>query len=241
MYLEKYFCWPLKTLTNLIFVCGLLECKCLENSIYYSYDEIDEKTALTIPTDILTDSMITAIKNDFLKGILKSLKEGNFKEDNTTGYKLIKLAIQEPQNNIPILQYLLTHGSININTTNTWGTTILAEAVQTNLYKPEIVKFLLQQGAIVNQLTDKWHNTPIFYAICSNNLTGLKLLVEAGGDINAVCDQYGNRPLHLAADKNNLDIVIYLLQKGADKYLLNSNGEFPYQYTVSIEIKNLLT
>lgn len=240
MYLEKYFCWPLKILRHLIFVCGLLGCKCLENSNYYRHDEIDEKTVLPISTDILTDSMITAIKNDFLKVILKSLKRENFKEDNTTGYKLIKLAIQEPQNNIPILQYLLTHTRININTTNAWGTTILAEAVQTNLYKPEIVKFLLQQGAIINQLTDKWHNTPIFYAICSTNLASLKLLVEAGGDINAVCDQYGNRPLHIAADKNNLDIVNYLLQKGANKYLLNSNGEFPYQYTVSNEIKHLL-
>ena len=236
-----------------LFIISLSRCECLNNptsttnpTTELSHDEQGDLPPSSEDVS-LDDNIIVNIKNSLLKDTINALKLGNKKnlqKDNDTTAQILKLAVKESQNNIPILKYLLQYGKIDINTPNSYGHTVLTEAVYSDRYKPEVVQFLLAQHANPNGPAKELHKgpltTPIYVAIASSNLDGLKLLVEAGADCNIPCDQHGNRPLHIAATTGRLDIVKYLLQKGAKRGLLNNEGELPYQLTTNEAIKQLL-
>jgi ankyrin repeat protein len=201
-----------------------------------------KKDTPTSGNDELADKIIEDVTDPFLKDTLKSLKAGNkesLQKDNNTTFSLLESAVKEPQNNVPILAYLVGRGNVNVDTPIEYGATVLTSAVQASIYKPEVVKFLLAHHANPN-VADQYGRTPLDTAIYTKNLGATKLLIEAGVDCNAVCGEDGYRPLHQAGAKQDIEIVKYLLSKGANKNLLNYKGKRPYDCAYGANVKELL-
>lgn len=75
--------------------------------------------------------------------------------------------------------------------------------------------------SLVNQKTAEFKGyfifeaTPLFLAVETKYLDGVKLLVEKGADVNAL-DAYGSNALNMASMKNYSEIAKFLLKNGSD-------------------------
>ena len=111
----------------------------------------------------------------------------------------------------------------------------------------KICDFLLQNGADVNAQTPETLETPLHNALAKAGrpyyLYTVRLLVEKGASINAktVAGQEtqafmrdvrtkGETPLHRAAAYADLDTISFLVEHGADKEVLDANGDSPLSW-----------
>jgi ankyrin repeat protein len=207
---------------NILFINNLLgftQCICSKLSDLEPGKKTDlgKETDKTNESGKIDEAFIEKINDGYLKGVLRSLQQGNHQKLDQTDWidrTPLLLGVIEPKNNIAILKYLLKKGQGDVNAPNSYGARALHWAVERKKYKPEVVNFLLDQGAKID-IQDNYKRTPIEAAIDSDNMPGLELLVTRGADVNLVCDNLGHRPLQVAKQKNNQAMVNFLLQHKA--------------------------
>ncbi|BCS19449.1 ankyrin repeat domain-containing protein [Aspergillus puulaauensis] len=115
---------------------------------------------------------------------------------------------------IPVLEFLLDGGYININTQPN-GTSLLADAVLNE--KADVVSFLLARGADINiRLTGDSETSlsPVSYAASRDNLEILKILLSHGADIED--PEANHRPIWWAIFHRNLDMARLFIENGAN-------------------------
>jgi ankyrin repeat protein len=73
-----------------------------------------------------------------------------------------------------------------------------------------------------------YDNSPLCKAIQKGDLEAVKKFIEYGADVNEKSN--GLTPLMSAARYNKVDIIKYLLGKGADKKVIDQNGNTALRY-----------
>ena len=86
---------------------------------------------------------------------------------------------------------------------------------------------LLTHGAD-RRVRDNIGSTCLHAAAQAGEINMIQHLITTHHDINAR-NIHGATPLHSAASEKQGEALLVLLQAGADKTLLNNNGQSPYQ------------
>lgn len=89
----------------------------------------------------------------------------------------------------------------------------------------ELVEFLVEQGApLSNHSKNDYGPLPIHFACVHGHIMTVEYFVAKGVDIDAT-DMNGCSPLLVSAQYGESLCVSYLLQKGANKFLVDVNGD----------------
>ena len=104
-----------------------------------------------------------------------------------------------------------------------------------------IVKYFIEQRNVDKELPEKRTGfTPLHLVSFFGHLIIARYLVdEKHANINSLSKK-GNTPLMRAATNGKIDIVKFLLSRGADKSIVNQEGETAYSLARNDEIKTLL-
>ena len=133
--------------------------------------------------------------------------------------------MQDTENNLKIVKYLLKHNAELLNSNGTGRKSPLHFAVLYNC--PKIVQFLVKSGANLDK-KDKYWRTPLLLA-CKYGYSHIaEYLIKCGAKINK-CDNSNNSPLHYACAFGNMDCVKVLLDNGADINCLNMWKNLPIE------------
>ena len=114
---------------------------------------------------------------------------------------------------------------MDVNETNADGFTPLAMAAYNGHDK--IVELLIKNKAEVDT-PDLKGNTPLSHAASCGEASAprtVKVLLDAGAEINAVDNGEHFTALMMAAAEGNLEVVKLLLEEGADKSMVDTDGE----------------
>lgn len=142
---------------------------------------------------------------------------------------------------LEIVRILLAHHA-DCNIQNYTGRTALIWSI--SLDTVEITRLLLANNANVN-IQDFTGNTALMYKtnfIRVNNAIEIEmcnLLIDNGANVN-IRNSLGNTALINACRSGRLEIVKKLLASGADKNIVNFDGETAYMLAQNQEIRNLL-
>lgn len=139
-----------------------------------------------------------------------------------------------------ITAYLLSKGADPNTQVNENGVSVLAGLCYVN--QSECVRLLLAHGGDPNRGRGESMETPLHHALAGGaDLEVIRLLIDYGADVNAKTlpgvDSFnfygstptrGETPIHRAAAFASLEIVQLLLQAGANRAVLDINGETPH-------------
>ena len=129
---------------------------------------------------------------------------------------------------INIIQFLLSHNTINLATEDANYVTALSQSVRKN--NVDITKLLLQYGANPNQQGSYALHDPMFIAINNGNENIISLLLEYGYDCR-LCDKYLNTAAHQVLIKDptlNYHIIFQVLvNKNSNINKKNINNDTP--------------
>jgi hypothetical protein len=117
---------------------------------------------------------------------------------------------------------LCLEGGLAVDEPDPNGFTPLAMAAYNG--HDDIVKLLIKKKAKVDS-RDRLGNTPLIHAASGPYPTTVEILLDAGAEINAVDAGEHFTALMMAAAEGNIEVVKVLLAKGADKTLLDVDGE----------------
>ena len=116
------------------------------------------------------------------------------------------------------------------------------EMIYYETHKPEpnlnLVKDLITLGANLDW-QDEYGWTALHWCAYHNRPEIARMLIDAGADLN-IQDSDGFTALHRCAYWNNPEIARMLIDAGADKTIKNDEGELPYDYADTQELKKLL-
>ncbi|XP_068915738.1 uncharacterized protein [Tenebrio molitor] len=131
---------------------------------------------------------------------------------------LLHIAVRKK--NVPILEHLLSLGSLDINAFNNLGKTpLLMAAIEPN---SQILKALIEKDADLN-LGDPDGNTPLHYAAYYNFVDNCVVLLERGANVN-VQNKRGFTVLHVVCGVHTeLELVAMLMFYGADVSIPSSD------------------
>ena len=91
------------------------------------------------------------------------------------------------------------------------------------------LKDIIVSSDIDHNILDEKGNTILHLAIKHDNLKTVKVILKHAVNINVnFKNNAGNTPLHLAAMNNDLVTISLLINYHADKYVMNDQGETPY-------------
>lgn len=96
----------------------------------------------------------------------------------------------------------------------------------------EIVKALLDAGASVS-MRDDAERTALMFASTGDFLPTVELLIKAGSDVNAFDGIEHFTPLMFACGEGLYDVAVKLMEHGADKDMLDIDGESAYDFAVT--------
>ncbi len=130
--------------------------------------------------------------------------------------------------------------SAKVDMTNNLGTSPLMLASINDDTK--MLKFLLEKEANPNLVTSDQGHTALMYASGNGNLENVRQLLNVGAKVN-IQDASGWTPLSIAASvdsDSSSEIVSILLKNGADKSVVNNDGNKAIDIAVRPEVKTLL-
>ncbi len=154
--------------------------------------------------------LLSALKNDDLKGVIRALDSGVNIE--TKFSEMTPLIIASANGNIEIIQLFLDNGA-DIEAKNDDGLTALI--VASNLGKKKAVQLLLDNGADIEAKDDDGF-TALNWSIYSKNQEIAQFLLDNGADIEAKDNINGKTALIKASSRGNIEMVQLLLDNGAD-------------------------
>ena len=93
----------------------------------------------------------------------------------------------------------------------------------------DILKMLLDAGAEVNR-KDKEGRTALMFASTGPFPKAVKLLIDCGAEVNAIDGGEGWTPLMFAAAEGHLQVAEILLAAGADKTIIDEDGDTAYSF-----------
>ena len=136
---------------------------------------------------------------------------------------------------IGICSLWIKHGA-DINITNLQKVSVMHIAAQGDL--PVSLVYFLETKGVDIDIIDRQSRTPLHYAANFGSETAACYLVAYGAYIDAKdCD--GNTPLHLSISNYeryaSLDCIKKLLLNGADRFVMNRNGETPLDVLMGIK------
>jgi serine/threonine-protein phosphatase 6 regulatory ankyrin repeat subunit B len=122
---------------------------------------------------------------------------------------------------IDVVKYLLKNTDIDVNTKDNTDCSSLMYAVLYN--RVDVLSVLVEHGANVND--EKTGYSALFYAARKGSFDSINILINFGANIHFV-DKEGNSILHFAAlTEDNITCICLLIELGADRLVLNTNGE----------------
>ncbi|CAG9853684.1 unnamed protein product [Phyllotreta striolata] len=192
--------------------------------------------ALVYNDPLLLSGVLRAVVEENVEKIRELVSQGhslNINDNN--GNTPLHIAVLK--NCLQIVQYLVNHEDVRINTRNFQGQTALFCAVRLGYY--ELSKLLIEKGANVN-LPDNEEVTPLHKSVQFPDIA--HLLIKNGANINVV-DYSDDTPLHDAVAEKCLETVCMLLYYGADANALGGNHLTPFMkalITESFELQQVL-
>lgn len=133
-------------------------------------------------------------------------------------------------NNSEVLLLLLEAGA-DTNILNNYGDAPLHKAARID--NASAISSLLTAGTNVNIRNHLLGQTALHMVAVGGYSDEAQLLLDAGADIDLTCHHFGWTPLHYAARFGNGEMVQLLLRSGANKYILDKQGNSPYDLAES--------
>ncbi len=147
------------------------------------------------------------------------------------------------QNNVEVIEQILSNGTIDIDVRDGRGATALLVATHRN--NIEAARALIDAGADVN-MKDRINDSAYLYAGARGHLDILKMTLAHGADLQSV-NRYGGTALIPAAERGHVETVQQLIDAGVAVDHVNKlgwtalleavilgDGGYPYQEIVSI-------
>ena len=126
---------------------------------------------------------------------------------------------------VHVLDYLIEHNGVLVNTRNADGHTPLHIAAQQG--KEEIVRFLIQNAGALTNEKEKEQRTPLHLAAMGNHdrviMEMMTWLPRVNGELTV--DNLGNTPLHYCSINQSVDAAVELLRYGTRQQLHVTNNE----------------
>jgi len=159
----------------------------------------------------------------------------------TISLLLLLLSLKADDNNItniinqgtPTIKEMLTEVSIQKRYEK--NRTLLHYAVEARDFNA--VSFLVEQKIILSSQGGAYNNTALQDAIFLGYLKIARYLIKKGTPPN-LKNRYGQTALHIASDRQYVGIVKLLLAYGAEKTILDNNGNTPYDFIPKHSLSN---
>lgn len=190
--------------------------------------------------------IMTAAEDNRLEMLKYFYKKGftNLNIKNKMGTTPLGQACNTPQNNLPLIKFLLSNKA-DPNLTQAYGNTCLSYAVAKN--KLEIVKILIEKGVKL----DVPNGYSLLYSASQGNvlsapnypekknLTIIEYLIKNGVKVNQQTPS-GKTALMAASKRENIALVKLLIKHGAKTAIKDKNGKTAHKYTSNKKILEAL-